>query len=793
MPVSSSDTAGAAPQPAAAATPSATSDSGASRAVSARTTDEGAILSLPTARTSVTSLDVSSGAVTDNPSPLVLLSRPSPTDSQARTAAAAAAASAAVAPVVQASNPIAGFTTLLNSIVTTILNPFLSPAPATGEPFTPVLWAVLGFVRRNLFNQAPAVTQPISLSQTGQTVTGNIGVTDPEGDALTYTITQQPQHGTVTINEATGVFTYTPDDIDYDAVQEDSFTVSVADRGFNLLGLFSSRSVQNQIEVDVLNPRVERVILTMPAGVTKPVNSRYSQDGKSIVFSGTPTAGGRSEIYSIDANDVDGSSVKCLTCGASTTVTTNLLKPVPFYDGTGRIIILLNDDPRGPRYAVFEPAGYGGVGSLARIVPVNTPDGGGASFPGLPPGGILNRQREMRPSPDGTHVLFTRIVFGQTGNFQALPIVGALTANGDHYDVTNARVVWPTGESKQWTPDGKGVIIQGGVIDGGNVDDILVDLSGQTGDELYPGSPFRGTRVTGNLDYDEDIDMSPNKQWIAVGSTRGFEALTPITRIQRQNFLPFYVGAAVYDQYADGQVRNVSNQNWLVRIEDDLDRENGIPLFVQDDPSTPGVDEGDGWISRSMPSWNADGTAITFWESGNGDEHGVAPTESRIVIANLKYTTSVGSVGDKTTVFNPADNDPRFPKIGSYVAATTPLPPAGSYSGVGGGTAVVSDVVDPTTRQTTRTVLYTNYVNEDGLILNGTESSTYAPSQTRVTYVADIDVTDATGSTRGSLDANAVYTLLPTQSVSGYITSTLDGDTQTIPDPAKVEATKTGA
>ncbi len=43
----------------------------------------------------------------------------------------------------------------------------------------------------------------------------------------------------------------------------------------------------------------------------------------------------------------------------------------------------------------------------------------------------------------------------------------------------------------------------------GNVDDIVVDLA--TGEV---------TRLTANLDYDEDIDMSPNLQWIAVGSTR---------------------------------------------------------------------------------------------------------------------------------------------------------------------------------------------------------------------------------------------------------------------------------
>lgn len=703
------------------------------------------------------------------------------------------AAAAPITSTAQTAQAPTGFIGLLNSVVTNLLNPFLAAPPETGEPITPLVWGLLGWVRRNLFNQAPVVSIPTTISQTGQTVTGDIGVTDPEGDALKYTIKQQPKYGTLTIDQTTGMFTYTPNDINYTAVQEDAFTVSVTDRGFNLLGLFTPRSVSTVIDVDVLSPQVQRVIVNMPADITRPVNPRYAEGGQSIVFAGTPSAGGRQEIYQID---IDGTDAKCLTCGLAApsvagtnpALPINVLKPVPFYDGTGRIVVLLNNPD--PRYAIFEPAGYNGVGSPARIVDVMTPDGGGATLPGLPfPGGIINRQREMRPSPDGTHVLFTRIVIGQTGNFQALPIVGALTANGDHYEVTNARVVWPTGESKQWTPDGKGVIIQGGAFEAGNVDDILVDLSGETGKILYPGSPFRGIRVTGNLDYDEDIDMSPNKQWITVGSTRGFEALTPMTRIVRQNFLPFYVGAAIYDQYADGQVRNVSNQNWLVAIADDLNRENGIPLFVQDDPATPGVDEGDGWISRSMPSWNLDGTAVTFWESGNGDEHGVPATESRLVIANLKYTTSVGTVGDTATVFDPS----AFPALGTYVAKTTPLPPTGTYGGVGGGTAVVSEVFDATTFQTTRTVQYTNYVNEDGLILNGNESSTYGPSQLSVTYLADIDVTDATGATRGGLNADAVYTLLPTQSVSGYITSTLDGDTQTLPDLAKVEDAKTGA
>lgn len=718
------------------------------------------------------------------------------------TTATLAAATTSSVVTTQVTPPPVGVVGFLNSVITNLLNPFLAPAPNTPDPFTPVVWAVLGWVRRQLFNEAPTINYNSSLTvQSGQTVTGNIGATDSEGDALTYKVTQAPQQGTLTIDQATGNFTYTPADINYEAVQTVSWTVSVTDGKVNLLSLFGVKHSDTEtIDLAVLSPTVERVILNMPEGVTKPVNPRYGDTtytggiaGESILFSGTPTAGGRGEIYEIS---VDGTQVQCLTCGlAAPTVAgtdpsaqINIQKPVPFYDGTGRVVVLLNNPE--PRYAIFEPAGYNGIGSPARIVNVNTPDGGGASLPGLPiPGGIINRQREMRPSPDGTHVLFTRIVIGQTGNFQALPIVGALTLTGDHYEVTNARVVWPTGESKQWTPDGKGVIIQGGAFEFGNVDDIMVDVSGLTGDQLFPGSPFIGTRVTGNLDYDEDIDMSPNMQWITVGSTRGFEALTPATRIVRQNFLPVYVGAAIYDHYADGQVRNVSNQNWLVAIEDDLNRENGIPLFVHDDPTTVGVDEGDGWASRSMPSWSADGTSVTFWESGNADEHGIPATESRLVIANLKYTTSVGTVGDTTTVFDPS----AFPDLATYVAKTTPLPPAGTYSGAGGGTAVVVDVVNPQTFQTTRTVQYTDYVNEDGLILNGSESSVYGPSQLSVTYLADIDVTDATGAVRGSVDADALSTLLPTQAITGYITTTLDGVTQSIPDLDKAEAVKAGA
>jgi hypothetical protein len=170
--------------------------------------------------------------------------------------------------------------------------------------------------------------------------TGNIGATDPEDDTLTYTVAQQPQNGKVTIDQATGAFTYTPNDINYDAAQTDSFTVLVTDGNkFNLLGLFKPRSAQTTVEVTVLNPTVSRVILNLPDSITSPANPRYAEDGKSIYFAAQPTAGGRTEIYQID---VDGTNVECVTCGVSTSETGSLAKPVPFTDGSGRVLVLVN-------------------------------------------------------------------------------------------------------------------------------------------------------------------------------------------------------------------------------------------------------------------------------------------------------------------------------------------------------------------------------------------------------------------------------------------------------------------
>ena len=113
---------------------------------------------------------------------------------------------------------------------------------------------------------------------------------------------------------------------------------------------------------------------------------------------------------------------------------------------------------------------------------------------------------------------------------------------------------------------------------------------------------------------------------------------------------------------------------------------------------------------------------------------------------------------------------------------------------MGGGTAVVSEAPDPAdATRTIRTVKYTNYVNEDGMILNGTESTDTTASQASIRYVADITVT---GTHTGYLEGDVIINKL-TRTITSTdpnnptpITSSLDDDTQILLDSNNIQEAK---
>jgi DNA-binding beta-propeller fold protein YncE len=124
---------------------------------------------------------------------------------------------------------------LVTNVLNAALAPFLNPTPGQPAPQNPVLWAVLGWVRRQiqetpfgkiLLNRPPDITTPdvVKNADGTFTITPSADDFDPDGDDLTYSA-GNGQFGAVTPN-GTGGFTYTPGE---DFGSTDSFTLTASD------------------------------------------------------------------------------------------------------------------------------------------------------------------------------------------------------------------------------------------------------------------------------------------------------------------------------------------------------------------------------------------------------------------------------------------------------------------------------------------------------------------------------------------------------------------------------------
>ncbi|MFC7676432.1 Ig-like domain-containing protein [Mycolicibacterium sp. GCM10028919] len=187
---------------------------------------------------------------------------------------------AALAPAAPALDPLSALLAIPVSIVTTLVNavltPFLGAPTAPAQP--PLLWAVLAWVRREFqrtfANSTPtAPNQSVTISLTlPNSVSAPIafGATDANGDRLTYTVPARgavggPTHGTVTVDQATGTFTYDPDDAYALTGGTDTFTYTVSDAGARrtILGIplsFSPSSATGTVAVTLNRVNVAPVI-----------------------------------------------------------------------------------------------------------------------------------------------------------------------------------------------------------------------------------------------------------------------------------------------------------------------------------------------------------------------------------------------------------------------------------------------------------------------------------------------------------------------------------------------------
>ncbi|MGP4058383.1 Ig-like domain-containing protein [Mycobacterium sp. 4D054] len=180
----------------------------------------------------------------------------------------ATASSSAAAPVAAVGS--------VQAFVSSLLSPFVAPGPvAPAQP--PFLWALLGWIHREIqrtfFNRTPDVRpQELTLVLGPGVASGPISFNgyDYEEDAITYFVPTRgvpggPKHGTVTVDQATGTFTYTPD-AGFTGTDDFFVTASDARSRFHLHGLFGflrphrGHTDAARITLNVVNPAAPPVV-----------------------------------------------------------------------------------------------------------------------------------------------------------------------------------------------------------------------------------------------------------------------------------------------------------------------------------------------------------------------------------------------------------------------------------------------------------------------------------------------------------------------------------------------------
>ena len=486
---------------------------------------------------------------------------------------------------------------------------------------------------------------------------------------------------------------------------------------------------------------VDLHVVDLPDTVTAARFPVYRADGERIVFSGVPAHSTRVEVMSIAE---DGTDLRCLSCKAVHDDAA-LLKPLPFPDGK-RIAVRVGDQsPVQPAdHAILECTPSVADCRSAELVPLVPPAANDDA--------VVQDQRELRIAPDGRTVGLSQVRRRPGGDNALVAVVGHLRHSDDDssYEIADPRVVSILGELKNFTPDGRAVLIAAFTTlpdRAANPDIVQVDLA--TGHQ-------EPVTVTG--DYDEDISLSPDQHTYVVASGRGSGLFETVSQVQRPNFLG--PGLEPLAAYLFTHHRRELLEPWLVRTGAEHDGEQGQQL----NPSSAA----DGYDARTLMTWHPSGNRILFWEA-RSDPSSPPTGDTRLVIARLTDRAS--------TTPTPASPSPAprwAPPLTGYTPP--PLPAQPSRPGQASGTATITERPGPAPDQTTLEIRYERFSDDGEWIIDGTESTTYDHGLLgTTTYTAHLTLT---GDHRGFLRADAT---ISAAALDGAIDSDVDGHTLHLP------------
>lgn len=508
---------------------------------------------------------------------------------------------------------------------------------------------------------------------------------------------------------------------------------TAARRGWRTVSARIGRGQARVTQASAAEPIVTRAV-PLPTSITEVQFPAWTAEGSGLIAAADSTAFSGTQLVTFKP---DGSRLRCLTCAIWTGP--ELLKAFPFADGRRVLVRVGRQTPvTAADHGVLECAPSVLQCRKARMVPLLAP---AARDPN-----VVQDQREFRIAPDGTHVAFTQLRRTDGGATVGVGVVGQLVRRKAIYRVANPRVVAVDGEVKNFTPDGREVLFARfhGAFEAGNPDDVAVDL--RTG---------RERRVTHALDWDEDVDQSPRRfggrRWLVVGSARGTGLLDTVSQVRRPTAIEAGLSALPFAVFTTRGAEIA--EPWIVARGADRDGTLGQPLV-------PGAVAA-GWNSRPNFTWNADGTAVTFWQLR-------ADGATRVVVTSLPARHR-----DATTEPARASPEPRWaPALSGYVPPD-PQDPIGRAGHVSGRMEVTTGPSPRPGYDRFIEVTYKNFADRAGFVIDGVERSYYdrpdiygAPSL----YSADLRVS---GRHTGFLRATDVA--LSTEAIRGTIESRIDG------------------
>jgi hypothetical protein len=251
----------------------------------------------------------------------------------------------------------------------------------------------------------------------------------------------------------------------------------------------------------------------------------------------------------------------------------------------------------------------------AAILPVELP----APDPGNP----VLQYRVPHVTRDGEHFVWTEVRERGPGNF--LSALGRLQREADRYVVSQARVIAPPLTSLELGDDAglwqrftanyeaKDAQLRGGrdylvaaTAGAGHYDDLLIDLaSGEV------------RRLTRHPDHDEDVNFSPDEEWMVLTSARGNRRVEFLGLLPRPPFVDgiafsvHFVGiaGAPQDGLSPGTAaaeRDCYAEPWL------LDRYGERGDYLGQELLAP---DAEGWEPGPEAAWHPDGTKLVLVEA----------------------------------------------------------------------------------------------------------------------------------------------------------------------------------